>query len=282
MKGWRFALMDQAQDGVPPAGGGEVPVAAVAPAGGAAAPADGAGSVLAAAGTGQPHFIPEKYHVKGQDGAIDLEASARKLGEAYGHLEKRFGAGDVPPKAAGDYQITVPDDLKDSWKPAEDKGLQDFLGQAHAAGMTQKQVDLVIGAYFDRAGSLVQGSQALTMDAAVAELRKTWTTDEQFKAETSAAYRAATAYGGDDAQAIIEKYGNDPAIVRMLARIGKETAEDKSLQPGGVPAGDAAEIGKLMASEAYVNPKHADHATVSAKVRAYYEAMAKKNPQAIM
>lgn len=52
--------------------------------------------------------------------SLDIEASSLKLAEAYGHLEKRMGSGDVPPKAAADYKIAVPEALKDVWNPKED------------------------------------------------------------------------------------------------------------------------------------------------------------------
>ena len=40
---------------------------------------------------------------------FDLEASARKLADGQANLEKRLGAGDLPPKSAEEYALELPD-----------------------------------------------------------------------------------------------------------------------------------------------------------------------------
>lgn len=245
---------------------------------GASQSSAGAGSALAQAGAdggqGQAVAIPEKYQVKKEDGSLDVEASSLKLAEAYGHLEKRMGSGDVPPKTAEEYTIAVPDAVKDVFDPKTDPLMGAFLKDAHAAGLTQKQMDLVMGKYFELAPQLIDGGKQLSADECVADLKKEWKTDEQYKAEVGKAFKAAQAYGDKDAQAIINEYGNDPRIIRLLARVGGELSEDTSINPGGqLPGGQTVE--SLMMSEAYSNPKHADHARVSAQVQAYFDAQAK-------
>lgn len=225
---------------------------------------------------GQAVAIPEKYQVKKEDGTLDIEASSLKLAEAYGHLEKRMGSGDLPPKTAEEYAIAVPDALKETWNPKEDPLLGDFLKDAHAAGLTQKQVDLVMGKYFEMAPALVNGSRQLSADECVTDLRSEWKTDEQYKAEVGKAYKAAVAYGDKDADAIIKDYGNDPRIVRFMARVGNELGEDRSLNPGGSQQGGQS-VESLMQSEAYNNPKHADHARISAQVQRHFQAQADAN-----
>lgn len=273
MKGFRYVFMDQANDGEGGgASGGEV---SATPDAGVSTVGDAVGqSALAQAGQqiSAPQ-IPEKYQVKKEDGTLDVEASSLKLAEAYGHLEKRFGSGDLPPKAAGEYQIAVPDALKDQWNPGEDAKLQDFLGKAHAAGFTQKQLDLVMSSYFETAQDLVVGNNQLSADQCVAELKQEWKTDDQFKSEVGKAFKAAQAYGDKDAQGIINDYGNDPRIIRMLARIGAEVGEDSSIGTAdALPAGQTIE--GLMVSEAYTNPKHPDHARVSAQVQGFFAKQA--------
>lgn len=233
------------------------------------------GSVLSAAGEGtsQPPAIPEKYQVKKEDGSVDIEASSLKLAEAYGHLEKRMGSGDVPPKTPEEYEVTIPDAYKDVVDPKTDPLLSAFLKDAHAAGFTQKQVDLAMGKYFEIAPALLEGDKANSEEACIAELKTEWKTDEQFKAEVGKAYKAAVAYGDKDAEVIMQKYGNDPAVIRLLARVGNELGEDTSLNPGGTLQGGQT-VEQLMMSEAYSNPKHADHAKVSAQVKAYHDKLA--------
>lgn len=221
------------------------------------------------AGEATPPAIPEKYQVKKEDGTLDIEASSLKLAEAYGHLEKRMGTGDAPPKSAADYQITVPDVLKDSWNPAEDKNLQDFLSKAHAKGFTQGQIDLALETYHTLAPNLMAGNAQLSVDECVASLRETWKTDAEYNEGVELSYKAAVAYAGEDAQALMDKYGNDPMIIKAFARIGKEMGEDKSINPGSeLPAGTSVE--SMITSDAYNNPKHPDHAKVSKQVADYY------------
>ena len=269
---WRIShhvLMDQANAGEGGgAGGGGSEGGEAAAATTTAAPA--AASVMAGAAE-QPTApaIPEKYQVKKEDGTLDIEASSLKLAEAYGHLEKRMGSGDAPPKSPAEYQIAVPEALKDSWKPAEDKNLQDFLSKAHAKGFTQGQIDLALETYHAIAPNLMAGNAQLSVEECTASLREVWKTDAEFNEGVELSYKAAVAYAGEDAQAMMDKYGNDPMIIKAFARIGKELGEDKSINPGSeLPAGTSVE--SLITSEAYNNPKHADHAKVSKQVADYY------------
>lgn len=229
--------------------------------------------------------IPEKYLVKKEDGTVDIEASSLKLAEAYGHLEKRMGTGDAPPKSAAEYQIAVPEALKDSWNPAEDKNLQDFLSKAHAKGFTQGQIDLALETYHTIAPNLMAGNAQLSVEECTASLREVWKTDAEFNEGVNLSYKAAVAYAGEDAQALMDKYGNDPMIIKAFARIGKELGEDKPINPGSeLPAGTSVEA--LITSDAYNNPKHPDHAKVSQQVASYYakkaEAAAKSGNVPLM
>jgi hypothetical protein len=238
---------------------------------GAAGAGAGAGTVLQA-GADKP-AIPEKYQVKKEDGSIDIEASALKLAEGYAAAQKRIGSGDIPPKTVADYKVTLPDTMKE-YEIEKDKAFTDFRERAHKAGMTQAQFDLVMGEYFRVAPELVGGAKALDAESCVSELRTAWKSDAQFKAEVGNAYKAAVAYGGDDAEGIMKDYGNDPRIVRMMAKAGSELGEDKTpSNGGGLPAGQSVEA--LMTSEAYTNPKHVDHARVSAQVSAEFDRRAK-------
>lgn len=293
MKGWRYVFMDAAGDGTGTGGsaGGSGDSGQGAGAGGDQGGQSGAGSAGAAgtaSGTGagsageggnalqagaQAVTIPEKYQVKKEDGSLDIEASSLKLAEAYGHLAKRMGTGDAPPKSADDYQVTVPDALKDVWKPEGDPLLAEFKKDAHAKGLTQGQFDFVMAKYMDLAPKLVSGSQTLSAEDCVADLKTEWKTDEQYKAEVGKAYKAAVGYAGNDAEYIIKTYGNDPKVIRMLNRIGAEMGEDGAVSTGGsLPAGQS--VDTLMQSDAYTNPKHADHARVSKIVSQHFEKQA--------
>jgi hypothetical protein len=238
---------------------------------------DGGGFAYAAAAgigfeQGQPPAIPEKYQVKKEDGTVDIEASSLKLTEAYRHLEKRLGAGDMPPRSADEYQLNVPDAYKDV-DLSSDSLLNQFKQDALAKGLTQDQFDFVMGKYFEIAPGLAAQSRQLSLEECTAALREEWKTDSQYNLEMRKAHMAAVAFGEKDAEGLMNDYGNDPRLVRLLNRVGAEMGEDRSINPGGtLPGGQSVE--SLMQSEAYTNPKHADHASVSARVQAYFNAQA--------
>lgn len=247
---------------------------------GAAAGAAGApGSVLAAGAAGAAEgaagtdFIPEKLRVVKEDGSLDLDASSRKLAEAYGSLEKRFGSGEAPPKDASEYKITVPDTLKEAFDPATDEGMKGFLAGAHAAGLNQAQVDFVMGKYFEMAPQLAAGAAQYDATTATAELKKTWATDADFTRNVRNAYvgtnAAAQKAGLDVAEIMNGPLGNNPQFLRLMAALGPEFQEDPGA--GGASMITQDDINSLLSSEAYSNPRHPDHAKVSAKIRAYFE-----------
>lgn len=302
-RGWRYVFMDQAGDGTGGgAGAGDTGAAGTndddgASAGAATdskATASGAnpagtdagtvdagtsGTALDQGKTQQAPQIPEKYQVKKEDGTLDVEASSLKLAEAYGNLEKRMGSGDAPPKTAEEYEITVPDALKETWNPKEDVLLNEFLKDAHAAGFTQKQVDLAMARYMELAPALVNGSKQLSADDCVADLKTEWKTEDQYKDGVNKAYKAAVGFFGNDAEAMIKEYGNDPRFIRGLSKMGAEMGEDKSINPDGSQQGGNS-VETLMASEAYTNAKHPDHARVSAQVQKYFQGKAKADEKA--
>lgn len=263
------------------AGGGDPAPAAAAPAAPAqaaapASPAPTAPSSLLASGAPAPapadpnapsaaagDWLPEKFRVLNGE-ALDVEASARKLAESYAGLEKRVGSGDVPPKSPDEYKVEVPEQFADVW---DNEKFGAFKAEALAAGLTQKQLDFVLGKYFTVAPDLVAGGAKYDAETATAELRKTWANDAEFTGNINAAYKAFTAFAGegDDMDAI----GNNPVALRILAKVGKEMGE-----AGGIPAqattASAESVDDLLRSPAYLDSKHQDHKAVSAKVQAHY------------
>lgn len=282
----RFRLMDQAGDagaagGAAGADTGAAAAGADATAGaaGAAAAADAAsllasGAASAAAGdAGNTDYIPEKLRINKEDGTLDLDGSSRKMAEAYSALEKRFGSGDAPPKEASEYKVAVPDAFKEAIDPAKDPGIQGFLTGAHAAGMNQAQVDFVMGQYFTMAPQLVAGAVQLDAAGATTELQKVWGNESEFKRNVTNAYtgaHAAAQKAGINIDEIMNgPLGNNPQFLRMMAAIGPEFVEDKSI--GATRMTAESDIAGLMASPAYTDSKHAEHAQVSARVAEYFK-----------
>ncbi|MHB7006318.1 hypothetical protein ACYCHM_16840 [Klebsiella pneumoniae] len=232
-----------------------------------------AGNSLLSTGAGEPganDWIPEKYRVMGEGGILDIEGSARKLADAYSHLEKRMGSGDTPPKTADEYapKVEVEGFKWDEFKA--DPRMQSFMKSAHAKGITNDQMGFILGEYAQLAPELVNGAAALDSEAAATQLRETWKTDAEFNKNIGLAFRAFNSLADDSDKGRMDEIGNNPMVIRMLAKIGAEMQEDAPAG-GDVNLEEQQSIRDLMKSPAYMDPKHADHENVSARVRAYYQ-----------
>ena len=132
-------------------------------------------------------FLPEKFRVSNETG-LDLEASARKLVESYSHLETRFRNGDIPPVAPTEYKITVPEQFREHWQ--EDERVTAFRTEALQAGLTQSQMDFVMGKYFAIAPDLVGGGAAASLDAVQTDLAQAWGEGPTYQKQLDAAFKA--------------------------------------------------------------------------------------------
>jgi hypothetical protein len=276
----KSVLMEAATDGTGAgAGAGAATVPPVAES--APAPsllATGAGESAPAAGNPADPFgwLPEKHRVFGDDKTLNVEASARKIAEAYTGLEKRLGDVGMPPKSADEYK---PEGLPDTVKLDElmaDPGTKSFLKKCHAKGMTNAQVSEVLAFGLQEwAPQLLKSDATQTAETATAALKEAWTDEGAFKENIGHAYRAATAvaakagFSYDDLDAA--GLTNNPTFIRIMAALGPEIGEDRS-PTGSAPTPDEAQtIRSLELSEAYKNPKHPEYERVSAQVRAFYQ-----------
>lgn len=209
--------------------------------------------------------LPEKFHVKGEDGTLDKDKTAANLAKSYTEIEKRASrGGEVRPKTAAEYVVNVPEAMKEAIT-ASDPGVMAFLGKAHQAGYTQKQIDLAISTYAELAPSLVKGASALEGDAAVADLRTVWKTPEEFETNLSHAERAISQIGGPE---LVAATMNRPVLIRAFAAIGAQMREDTP--PATLAPAASVDVNTLMSHEAYSNPKHPEHAAISAKVNKFF------------
>lgn len=247
-------LMDEANDGTDGKSGGGDPATTTPPP---------AGSVLDQGAA--KDFIPEKYRVSKADGTLDLEQSSRKLAESYGHLEKRLGGGDAPPKTAEEYAPKLEVEGFDWDEFKADENSQAFLKGAHAKGLTNAQVEFVLGEYLKAAPNLIGGNAALTADDCTTALKSVWADDKTMKAGVSASYLAAQAFASEgDApgnfDALMAKYGNDPDFIAFTANIGKELREDSPVNSNNPASG-------------------VDFSVKAAELRAQLEAMPTHDPK---
>ncbi len=228
--------------------------------------------------------IPDKYRVTGADGKLDEAASMAKVLDGYEHLSKKLGSGaDGPPATPADYKLEL---LAEDGKPRDDIDLaqftadpmfQGFAKGAHEQGITNAQLNWIVGRYLDVAPQLVAADAELSKEEAKAELGKLWSDESSFKGGIQSAMRAMKGYGGEAENMpgsharLMAKYGRDPDFLAFAAAIGREMQEDRPASGdavGGVGEGD---IEALMRGEAYRNPNHPDHARTKQKVGEYFD-----------
>lgn len=258
---------------------GQTPQGSPAPAAAAGGSILSQGAAAAQAG-GQPaapatpfDWVPEKHRVVKEGGAdLDIEATARKLADANKAFEKRFGSGDVPPKTPDEYAIeTLPegitfDDIK------TDPVMQLFMQGAHEKGFTNAQAEYAINWHLNTLGSTMGAADQMSIEECGQELRKTWSNPTEYDRNLGNAYRALQAFAAtpEDAEAL-DEIGNNPALVRLLAKIGSELQEDEPIHEGTQAAQSwEDEIASLRANPAYLDRSHPEHKQVMAKMDAMY------------
>lgn len=205
-----------------------------------------AGSVLDT-GANTTDYIPEKYRTNKEDGTLDLEASSRKVAEAYKHLETRMGSGDVPPKTAEEYAVKLEGVEGFDWAEFKaDPDTQSFLKGAHAKGLTNDQVQYVIGEYMKAAPGLIEGNAQLSVQDCTAQLKTVWADDQAMTSNIQSSFRAANAFASEPGKpgnyaALNAKFGTDPDFIAFTANIGKELKEDTAINGGAqISEGDFA------------------------------------------
>ncbi len=203
----------------------------------------------------------------GADGKLDLNASSQKLAEGYAHAAKRIGSGDLPPAKPEDYKLTLPEELKDL--PVDEEATNSFRAEAHKAGLTQSQFDLVMGKYYDMVPGLLNAAAKVSADEAREQLQAVWKSKPEFEANMNDMQRAVHATPVALQERLVEKFGTDPDFIQFAAAMGKSFREDRP--PSGAATAPAQDPEALMASDAYRNPKHPQHAMVSAQVKAIYD-----------
>lgn len=224
-----------------------------------------AGAAGGAAG-GEGFQIPEKFLVKAEDGNPDVLKSLEKVHGSYTELEKRVGAYGLPPKTAAEYKLEkyLPEGV--DTKP---EALQPILEKFHAAGLSNSQVQAVMGVFgAEIAAGLEANSKSF--EAGQAALKEEW--GDEFDKKAGNAALAKRAYFDEAMVKEMEKRNldNDPLFLKLLAKIGAELNDDKL--PSDMAPAELDNIDSLRNSEAYRNPKHAEHKMVVAKVNAAYAA----------
>lgn len=209
--------------------------------------------------------IPEKFLVNGADGTPDYKAIVEKALPAYVNLEQRLSAGEAPPEAPDKYKLDkyLPDGYEAN--PEKEKAI---LAKLHGLKLNNAQAQGVLSYYGELLGQGLAQEKA-DMATAMGTLQKEWGTEYE-KNLGRANMALSTLSTPEEVKAITgdPKLMNNPALIRLLARMGEELEDDKAANQMG--AGEIEDIDQLRRSEAYLNEKHPDHGRVREKVAAAY------------
>jgi hypothetical protein len=139
-----------------------------------------------------------------------------------------------------------PEDAKGyGFKPPEgvqvDAKLQDsFASTAHELGLSTKQANALYAWWNGQAGearTATAAQQAAAEQAATATLKTEW--GAAYDQNLGLAKNALAHYGNDDVRAELEKsgIGNNPALIKVFAKMGAQLSEDGLVGKGGSGGG---------------------------------------------
>lgn len=181
------------------------------------------------------------------------------------------------PKTGDEYQLEVPDDLKDYYDT-------DLTNEArkmfYNLGLNQKQAQALWEFDRQRLASGIeqsQASQAAALEEARSALRREWGT--AYDARIHMGNVAIDQGVGDDdnlRSSVVGKFGSDPDFVKFMANLGGKFAEHGvKVSPEGQTPGQLDELIKdEMATDAYMNPKNPAHKITVNKVHRMFEKLA--------
>lgn len=187
-------------------------------------------------------WAPEKFRVKTADGKLDLAATAKKIAGSNVELEKRMKDVGLPPESPDKYEIKVDDAVKAVVdEVVKSPTGQQFLKDAHAAGFSNKQINLVLAAFGKEIAETAEGAVAVRADECDESLRKAWPADKDFTTGKGRAFQATTVFAkslGIPMADIDAALGNSPVFIRIMEAVGREMGED--LPPLDLGASDVA------------------------------------------
>ena len=197
-------------------------------------------------------------------------------------VEKFYNTLGRPEKADG-YKFTPIDGLPESLKTVPEVETA-VKGIFHKAGLTAHQADIIQAEYTKMmASGVMKQQEAFNNAKKVAEtaLRQEWAQD--YDKNISMARRVVETIGGKDAVSAFGELGNNPTVLKFLAKVGKSMSED-SIDRLGVShletnSGEAKrqieKINGMTAEERknhpYWNENHRDHTKAVKEMQELYK-----------
>ncbi|WP_252152386.1 hypothetical protein [Acinetobacter terrae] len=173
------------------------------------------------------------------------------------------------PESIDGYEVNVEGFNYDEFKAIPEN--QEFLERARAAGFDNEKLGFLLGEYNQLIPAIMEGNAALDNEACVSAMKETWgtDTDTNFGFAQAAANNAIQNGILTPEEVNSPEFGNNPLVLKMAAYFGQQLNEDTP--PSNTQQSGAVDVQSLMASEAYLNPSHADHNRVYAQVQKAYE-----------
>ncbi len=145
-----------------------------------------------------------------------------KTDEEKAELYNKLGR----PEDASKYEINIPNEMVDYFKKED---VEQFKNVAHKIGLNNEQVNALMEYQVQSTqNTLTNEGAVMAQEKAQTEevLKKEWGYD--YDKNVRAADRALNVYGDDDLKNLLTETsaGNNPAVIKFLATIGKEITED--------------------------------------------------------
>lgn len=224
--------------------------------------------------------IPDKFVVKNAAGEIDHKATLDKLYPSYTELEKRAGQGalGMPPATADEYKLELA--AGETKLPELDAQIsKDFRAHAKAMGLNQAQYNQMVRVGNAIIEQVVGGVEQANIAQIRTGLIEHYGSEKAYTKALGDAFTAYGAYADEADMAEIDSIGNNPAFIRVMARVRADMREDRvpNFNPTAA-ANEAAAITELTGNlkSAYWDPKLPGHAAAVAKVQAWHERQAQQ------
>ena len=181
------------------------------------------------------------------------------------------------PESAEKYELNIPKDLNQYFP---ENNMNEFKNVAHNVGLNNEQANALIE-FQAKAIQHDMGNQssrlAVGKEETESQLKQEW--GLEYDRNFRAAQRALQVYGDPEIEALMNtEAGNNPAVVKLFARLGKEVTEDmaQNTQNNSLavsPLDAKAEIEAVYADKkhAYHNARDPKHTEAVEKVRQLHE-----------
>ena len=181
------------------------------------------------------------------------------------------------PETSEQYKINIPETHKSYF---QDENVTQFKNVAHQIGLNNDQVNALIDYQLktidnevNTEPSKIAAERSNTENA----LKKEW--GYEYDKNVKAAQRALDVYGDDEVKQLMNtEAGNNPAVIKMFARLGAEVTEDmaKNTQNNSLatsPLDAQSEIDSIFsnADDPYHNNMHKDHSSRVEYMRQLHE-----------